>query len=108
MNETEQRNAVVTDYELERGEHPIGRLVHISTVTHAWRGVLEAVTTSYYVLSTEHPVALVDSTGAMADYLTKPEVASQGDEFAPPKKGRRPTIRIPRAAVAWVISWSAS
>ena len=101
----EEWNAVVTDYELERGEHPIGKLVHISTVTHAWRGILEGVTPNYFVLSAEHPVALVDSTGAMGDYLANPVVASQGDEFTPSKKGKRATVRIPRAAVSWLVSW---
>lgn len=103
-SDEEMRNIVVTDYELERGEHPIGKLVHISTVTHAWRGVLEAVTPTYLVLSSEHPVALVDSTGAMRDYLANPKVASDGDEFEP-GKGKRPTIRVPRAAVAWMVAW---
>lgn len=97
-------NAVVTDYELERGEHPVGKLVHLSTVTHAWRGVLEAVTPSYFVLSASHPVALVDSTGAISDYLVDPTKCSEGDEFKP-TKGKRATVRIPRAAVSWLVSW---
>ncbi len=104
-SKTDEYNSVALDYELERGEHPIGSLVHLSTVTHAWRGVLREVTPSYYVLSPEHPVALVDSTGAMADYLSNPAVASQGDEWKP-GKGKRPTVRIPRAAVAWLVAWS--
>ena len=103
--EDEMVNRVVTDGELDRGEHPGGQLVHISTVTHAWRGVLLGVTPSYYILDPEKPVALVDSTGAISDYLAKPEAASQGDTFKPSAKGMRPTIRIPRSAVAWMVSW---
>lgn len=106
MNDKQRNemNTVVTDYELERGEHPVGKLVHLSTVTHAWRGVLEVVTPSYYVLSASHPVALVDSTGAISDYLVDPTKCSEGDEFKP-TKGKRATVRIPRAAVSWMVSW---
>lgn len=102
---SDSHNAVVTDYELERGDHPIGKLVHLSTVTHAWRGVLAAVSPSYFIFSNEHPVALVDSTGAMGEYLAEPKAASPGDEFKPGKKGTNPTVRVPRAAVAWLVSW---
>lgn len=99
--QTESYNKVVTDHELERGEHPIGALVHISTVTHAWRGVLESVTASYFVLSKEHPIALVDSTGNMGDYLMKPDQVREGD-LAKKPKGQ---VRIPRGAVAWMIAY---
>ena len=99
-------NAVVTDYELEKGEHPIGSLVHISSVTHAWRGVLIAVTPSYYILDNNRPFALVDSTQEMGKYLANPTAGSPGDAFTP-KEGTKskPTIRVPRSAVAWIISW---
>lgn len=106
MSGNESINRVVTDYELERGEHPIGKLVHISTVTHAWRGVLEAVTPSYYVLSAEQPVALVDETGAMGSYLTDPKGGNDSDVYVPPKKsGARATVRVLRSAVSWLVSW---
>jgi len=98
----EAMNRVATDYELERAEHPIGQLVHLSTVTHAWRGRLAAVTPSYYVLDNTAPVALVDSTGGIAEYLAAPKA---GETVAPPKRGSGPTIRIPRGAVAWMVSW---
>ncbi len=100
-------NAVLTDYELERGEHPVGRLVHISTVTHAWRGHLAAVSPSYYILDPTKPVAMVDSTGGIGEYLSSPTQVREGDAFNPhpKKKDQSPTIRIPRAAVAWLVSW---
>lgn len=94
-------NQVVTDMELERYGHPIGQLVHISTVTHAWRGVLEAVTPSYYILSKEHPIALVDSTGPMGDYLNKPTNVREGDMS---KKPKGQTL-INRGAVSWLIAF---
>jgi len=98
--------AVVTDGELERGEHPIGRLVHISSVTHAWRGVLETVTPSYYLMSREHPVALVETTGPMGEYLNKPTMVRDGDELRPKEGGISPArLRVPRGAAAWMLDW---
>lgn len=105
ISEAESVNRVVTDGELERGEHPIGKLVHVSTVSHAWRGVLECVTASYFVLSPDHTYALVDSTGAIDDYVSRPEASSTGDVVAPRRSGKRATIRIPRTAIVWVMSW---
>lgn len=90
---------VTTDYERERGEHPIGKVCHISTVTHAWRGVLREVTPSYYVLDSAHPVALVDSTGEMRAYVKAFKGGSEGDSFVSTK-----TIRILRGAVSWMVS----
>ena len=98
-------NAVITDRELERGEHPIGKLVHISTVTHAFRGVLKEVTASYYILDSLEPVALVDSTGNFADYLADPQAVREGDLFKPNKKKAPPTVYILRGAVSWFTSF---
>ena len=103
MNDAIQ--AVMTDGELERGEHPIGKLVHLSTVTHAWRGTLLAVTPSYYVLDSSGPVALVDSTGAVGEYLAAPTAVREGDAYTAPAKGPRATVRVLRAAVSWMVSW---
>jgi hypothetical protein len=111
MTDADKANAVITDGELERGEHPIGQYVHISTVTHAWRGWLLAVTPSYFVLDHTRAYALVDSTGPMGDYAVTPTTVREGDEVAPSKgkgkgKGTAPAVpRIPRGAVAWLLSW---
>ncbi len=105
MTKASEINAVVTDGELERGEHPIGKLVHISTVTHAWRGVLKEVTSSYFILDGNETIALVDSTGAMGNYLADPTEVREGDSFKP-GKGKKPSIMIPRGAVAWMIAWA--
>jgi hypothetical protein len=82
MNNRERtnQNAVTTDSELEAGGHPIGKICHISTVTHAWRGTLAAVTASYYIFDATKPIALVDSTGAMSEYLSDMNAAREGDE----------------------------
>ena len=98
---SDMHNSVTTDYELERGEHPIGRLVHLSTVTHAWRGTLREVTPSYYILDSTKPVALVDSTGGMSTYVATPTAGSEGDSIAPGTH----TVRVLRGAVSWMVSW---
>jgi hypothetical protein len=105
MSEMEMSNSVVNDGELERGEHPIGVKVHISTVTHAWRGTLLEVTPSYYVLDPSQKIALVDSTGKMSDYMKTMKSVADGDEYSPDAKSR-PTIRINRNAVSWILSGS--
>lgn len=92
--EVEQHNAVVTDAELENGEHPIGKIVHFSTVTHAFRGVLEAVTPSYYVLR-KGTVQLIALTGAMPEYTASEKSAGREVEEV------RTRVLIPRGAVAW-------
>lgn len=99
----EQHNAVVTDGELERGVHPIGKVVHISTVTHAWRGTLAAVDSTYYVFDASKPIALVDSTGSMSDYLGDMKQANDQDVFTPKAKKPAPVIRVLRAASVWMI-----
>lgn len=101
--EGRKTNLVVTDMELELNIHPIGKVVHLSTVTHAWRGTLLSVDSTYYVLDASKPVALVDETGPMAEYMTSMTKVYQGDAFEPGKK-TAPTVRILRAAVAWMIS----
>jgi len=59
--------AVATDYEIERGLYPpLGSLIHIVTATYAYRGVLEVVTPSHYVLAPGS--ALVFETGPHKDY----------------------------------------
>ena len=85
---------VATDAQLEREPHPIGHLMHYSTVTHAWRGVLEAVTASDYVLAPG--ASLFRETGPMADYSprTKPD---DGDGEVPYR------VRVARGAVAWSV-----
>ena len=102
----EQHNSVVTDGEEERGEHPVGKVCHISTVTHAWRGTLLAVTPSYYVFDPSKEIALVDSTGDMGSYFSAMTVVRDGDLYKPTKKteGKNPTIRVLRAAVSWMVS----
>jgi hypothetical protein len=108
MNMNDAMKAVALDSELEKNEHPIGRLVHLSTVTHAWRGVLAQVTPNYYVLDSAQPVALVDTAGpTMSEYMTDHLAVREGDLYTPPKKAKDvvPTVRIKRDAVSWLISW---
>lgn len=100
MSKTEKQkleeNAVITDGQLERGEHPIGHIVHLSTVTHAFRGVLDGVTPSHYLLR-KGTVEIVLSVGDLASYgpKTKP---SEAETIAH-------AVRIPRGAVAWEIDF---
>ncbi len=56
---------VTTDAQLEEGVFPVNELVHIITATYAWRGLLVAVTPSFYVLEN---AALVYETGDSATY----------------------------------------
>lgn len=103
-SEADSINTVVTDAELERGEHPVGSLVHIATVTHAWRGHLAAVTASYYMLDPTKSWTMVDNTGPVGAYVKKP-AASEAETVEPTKKGIQPRMLIPRSAVAWIIAW---
>lgn len=102
-----EMNAVVTDMDYEKGIHPIGQLVHISTVTHAFRGVLLSVDSSYYVLDTRHPVgiALVDSTGAAGEYFSAPTAVRNGDAFDSKKSKKKFEFRVFRGAGSWMGSW---
>lgn len=100
-------NSVITDQELERGEHPIGKYVHLSSATHAWRGTLLAVTTTYFVLDPDRPVALVDVTGPIGAYLKTGVGGSVEDAFDAKMKPAigKPVVRVPINAVCWMISW---
>jgi hypothetical protein len=91
---------VQTDSELERdAEHPVGRIVHLSTVTHAWRGKLIHVTPSYYVLA---PGAImVGDTGDVGAYLAAGKAWKAGAEESEPTSR---TVRVLRAAVSWMAS----
>ncbi len=91
---TESQKAVELDGELERGEHPIGKTVHLSTVTHAWRGKLLTVTPSYYML--EEGAVMVGNTGDIGAYDL-----SNGEEQSEPVKFE---VRVLRAAVSWMAS----
>lgn len=104
----EQLDAVATDGELERNEHPIGKLVHLATVTHAFRGKLKAVTPSYYILDEAEKFDLVDSTGNFAEYLKDPKAGSAEDFYDPGKhKGaKRPQMRVLRGATSWMVCWT--
>jgi hypothetical protein len=63
------RNVVATDYEAEHGDHPVGWLVHIVTVTYAYRGVLEDPTPTGYWLREPVKVFDTDELGAYAKTL---------------------------------------
>lgn len=65
MTKELDKRAVGTDLELSEGVLPIGSLVHITTVTYAYRGKLIAVTPSFYVLEN---AVLVFETGPLAAY----------------------------------------
>lgn len=91
-------NAVTTDGEHERGEHPLGHIIHVSTVTHAFRGVLEGVTPSHYLLK-KGTVEMVQSTGDLTEYGPKSmsrEAEAEKIPFA---------VRVPRGAIAWEIDF---
>lgn len=88
--------SVQTDNELEKdAEHPLGRITHISTVTHAWRGMLKFVTPNYFVFETG-TAQLVGDTGDINEYA-KNYKSSQ--EQSTPLNG---VIRVPRASVCWI------
>ena len=89
-------NTVTTDGELERGEHPIGHVVHVSTVSHAFRGVLEGVTPSHYLLK-KGTVEIVLSVGDLSKY-TATSAPAESEKVAH-------AVRIPRGAVAWEIDF---
>lgn len=82
-------------------EHPVGHEVHIATVTHAWRGVLKDVTPSAYVFDERYPVSVIDSTGAIEDYLASPKVVHPGDTHVPNAKFRQ--MRLNRGAWTWMV-----
>lgn len=102
QKDIEANNAVVTDYELENGEHPVGKLCHISTVTHAYRGYLKAVTPSYYMLDTSREIVLVGSTGELGAYAKTAKAGDARDVIPPDTLD---ASLIPRSSVCWIISW---
>ncbi len=75
-------------------EHPIGQRVHISTVTHAWRGTLLAVTKHYYILDAD--AVLVESTGPAEKYAQ--------DRKADKESAGLPGVQVRclRGAIAWM------
>ena len=74
-------------------EHPIGKVIHLSTVTHGWRGILVHVSETHYYLAKAH---MVNGTGRIKDYTDNG--LSGGSEESPELGG---LCRIPRGAVAW-------
>lgn len=96
MSKQTDNNRVATDAELERGTFQIGRTVHLSSVTHAYRGTLESITESVFVLKNAH---LVESTGPLDQYAK----TKKASEESPELKGV--TIFISRGALAWGMQW---
>jgi hypothetical protein len=91
---------VQTDSELEKdAEHPVGRICHLSTVTHAWRGTLLHVTPSYYVLAPG--AVMVGDTGDIGPYLAAGKTWPEGAEESDPTDR---VVRVLRAAVSWMAS----
>jgi hypothetical protein len=97
MKQRNLENAVIADAENTSGEHPVGRVVHLSTVTHAWRGKLEAVTASYYIF--EPGAELILSTGEIGAYGTSETSRPVEGEKCPAR------VRVLRGAVAWLIEY---
>ena len=90
-----EHNAVITDMESEAGEHPIGKTVHISTVSHAFRGVLLAATPSYFIL--EKGCEIVLSTGEVGAYSAKK------DSHASEAEKVNTEVRLLRSAAVWCL-----
>ena len=102
LNKNDQENnAVYTDQELQNGEHPIGRVVHLSTVTHAFRGVLRDVTTSYFILDNSKPAHIIHDTGEVSAYSKTGKTDAREME----EVNKSAEIRIPRGSVAWMLVW---
>ena len=89
--------AVATDCEEEHGEYPRpGTLVHIVTATYAYRGILERVSPSYYVLAPGS--FLVFETGPHAGYFKNQK--GTNEEECPVMR------RVERGACITIESWS--
>lgn len=58
----QENNLVAVDLMLELGEFQIGRTYHISTVTHAWRGEVVALTPFAVYLKNARLIALTGDT----------------------------------------------
>lgn len=93
-----EENAVVTDMQQEAGEFPLGRTIHVSTVTHAFRGTLKEVTPSHYILQ-KGTCEIIHDTGEVTTY-SKSKVST-------PREGEKVDceVRIPRGSVAWEFCW---
>lgn len=95
-NKIAETVAVLTDHELEKQSHPVGSVIHVSTVTHAFRGTLFGVTPTHYLLK---DAFIIHSTGDVAEYSKS--ATSKANEM----EACHCTVRIPRAAVAWEFVW---
>ena len=93
--QTNEHNAVITDMESEAGEHPIGRVVHICTVSHAFRGVLTAVTPSYFIFAPGSEIVL--STGEVEAYSGDPKSTAREAEKVLTE------VRLLRSAAVWCL-----
>jgi hypothetical protein len=91
-------NSVVTDAQHMAGEFPIGRVIHVSTVTHAFRGELEAVTPSHYWLK-KGTVSIIHDTGDVTPYSKSKDSEARESE----KVNTR--VRIPRGSIAWELEF---
>lgn len=100
MNDKQKQetNSVVTDAQHEAGEFPLGKVLHISTVTHAFRGVLEAVTPSHYWLK-RGTVSIIHDTGDVAEYSKMKTAQAREMETVVTR------VRIPRASVVWELEF---
>lgn len=87
-----ENNAVVTDSQHEVGDFPIGKVIHVSTVTHAFRGELEAVTPSHYWLK-KGTCVFVHDTGSTTEYANSKKGADEEVISV--------QVRIPRGAIVW-------
>ena len=100
MNDKQKQetNSVVTDAQHEAGEFPLGKVVHLSTVTHTFRDVLEAVTPSHYWLK-KGTVSIIHDTGDVTPYSEKADSKARESETVSCR------VRIPRTSVAWELEF---
>lgn len=84
---------VRADREQENSEHPLGKVLHLNTVTHGFRGILAHVSETHYYLAKAH---MVNGTGKIASYFAAG--LAKGEEESPELPG---IVRVPRGAVAW-------
>jgi hypothetical protein len=83
--------AVRTDYEAENGLIPVGKLVHIVTVTYAYRGILEQVTPSHYILKDAFEVY---ETGDLQKYGKEQKGTNENKMFGTTMVERGACVRI--------------
>lgn len=96
MSKQTDNNRVATDAELERGTFQLGSTVHMSSVTHAFRGTLESVTESMFILSEPH---LVESTGPLDQYARTQRAAEESPRLPGVK------VYVSRGALSWAMQW---